>query len=712
MAIWDNLLRRNVEKAAPMLPAGAQVSQFTQQELSGVGYQPYSIGIATALPQPTYLAGIPFGPSTPLIPAAINPVGADGRPEPRRWEYPVAWNIFVSEQRVIPWNVLRTAGDQIDILRRCVEVLKSRLNGMNWDITFSDSASELIAAESGGDHVRAMQKARDEYTEEIARLRAFWQTPDRINGLGFKDWLGMALEEVLVLDALAVYPHPDLKGDLHSFEILDGSTIKPLLDDRGMRPQHPFPAYQQILYGFPRGEFIASSDDPTQDGNFSADEMIYLVRNRRTFTPYGYSPVERALPLADLYLKRQQWLRAEFTDGVMPDLMFESDPQFGGTPELLRAWENILNDDLAGQTEQRKRARIIPSGLKAIDNTGHSEKFNDTFDNHLIKGITGHFGILPSEIGYADGGTLGGAGQQNGEAKSGDVIGVEPLMLWLADQLSDLSYKFLGMPRELVFRFNGGRETDTETDARRVDIETRGARKSLNEARAEMGLPLIDSPAADALIMNTSAGLYMVTSGGLVSVDQPSPAPEGQVIVPTSSQEEEALDSPAVSPLDDEESLEESVKAEKLAVGNFVSWGSSGGKARGKITRIAKSGSIKVPDSSFSINATEEDPAALIRVYQRDGDYWKESKTIVGHKLATLTRIEELRAKPKDAEKIDQESAQEVKAFLKWAKKGNTERDFEFLAVDAFMAKALNQSVREQDSELTKALADGVLKKA
>jgi starvation-inducible DNA-binding protein len=69
-----------------------------------------------------------------------------------------------------------------------------------------------------------------------------------------------------------------------------------------------------------------------------------------------------------------------------------------------------------------------------------------------------------------------------------------------------------------------------------------------------------------------------------------------------------------------------------LKVGDMVSWGSSGGRARGKITRIVREGSVKVPDSSFTITAEENDPAVLIRVY--DGD--KPTDRIVGHKMSTL----------------------------------------------------------------------------
>ena len=529
MAIWD---RFKITKSAPILPSGASVTQFTPEQLSGIQAQQYGVGTFNPMLRQSFIGGIPFGPSLPLNPSAINPVRDDGHADPRRFEYPVAWNVFVTEQRLVPWKILRASADQIDILRRCIEVIKNRVAGMDWDFTFSPSASETISTESGKDHVRAMQSARDQFQEDITRMRDFFQVPDRINGLSFKDWVGMLLEEVLVLDALSIYPHPDLKGDLHSFEILDGSTIKPLLDDRGMRPRAPFPAYQQVLYGFPRGEFTATSDDPGQDGSFSADELIYLPRNRRTHTPYGYSPTERALPLADIYLRRQQWLRAEFTDGIMPATWFLSDPTFGGTPELLRAWENILNDDLAGQTEQRQRARILPNGLTPVANSGHAEKFSDAFDEYFIKGICGHFGVMPSEIGFAPASGLGGAGNQDGEAASGNSIGIEPLVKWLETQISDLAYKFLGCPRELIFKFDGGRSADTNLAAERLDREIKNGTKTLNEARAEMNLPLLDSAEADTPMLYTTSGLYFFTADGVVN---PNELPTPEFIAPVSS---------------------------------------------------------------------------------------------------------------------------------------------------------------------------------
>ena len=91
------------------------------------------------------------------------------------------------------------------------------------------------------------------------------------------------------------------------------------------------------------------------------------------------------------------------------------------------------------------------------------------------------------------------------------------------------------------------------------------------------------------------------------------------------------------------ERTEDRAAPDALKVGDFVEWDSSGGTARGKIEHVMREGVLGVPDSSFSINASEEDPAALIRVYRRnDGDY-QETETLVGHKFSELRKIAALR---------------------------------------------------------------------
>ena len=84
-----------------------------------------------------------------------------------------------------------------------------------------------------------------------------------------------------------------------------------------------------------------------------------------------------------------------------------------------------------------------------------------------------------------------------------------------------------------------------------------------------------------------------------------------------------------------ENELDGKAEAGSLKVGDMVSWDSSGGRARGKIKRIVNTGTLQVPDTDFSLNATEENPAALITVYQGG----EPSDVIVGHRFATLRKV-------------------------------------------------------------------------
>ena len=90
-----------------------------------------------------------------------------------------------------------------------------------------------------------------------------------------------------------------------------------------------------------------------------------------------------------------------------------------------------------------------------------------------------------------------------------------------------------------------------------------------------------------------------------------------------------------------------------LDVGDYVSWGSSGGRARGRIESIERDGSINVPDSDFTINGTEDDPAALIRIYRPVEGGWNATDTLVGHRFSTLRKIDPLPAPPEDRDLPD-----------------------------------------------------------
>lgn len=523
-------LRDRLAKA--LLPPGT----VTMSEQQVAALAPQSGNRAEPLERDPSLAFLPFPPSSPLIPALINIPREDGRADPRRWEYPVAWNLQLVEQRNVPFKVLREVADQADIVRKCIEVVKGAITGQDWDISVTDDAIAHIVRENNIGHLEAAKIVRDRYINDIAKFKDFWRMPDRINGLSFHEWVGLMLEEVLVIDALSIYPNKSLDDTrLASLEILDGSTIKPLLDARGNRPIPPHPAFQQILWGFPRGEFTAGSD---ADGEFTADDLVYLPRTRRPFTPYGFSPVERCLTLVDLYMKRLHWYRTEFTDGVTPDLFIKSDMEYGTNPQLLKAYEQIFNDEMAGNLEQRRRMRLLPSGFDPVLPRVAESKYTSIFDEYLVKSICGHFGVLPSQLGFTPQSGLGGAGHQEGEANSAETLGLRPMILWVIDALNYLSHRFLGMSHDLTFTFTDGTETDQHQMAQRRQMELFSGQKTWNEVRTEMGLPLYEFAEADApLIVQGRTVIPLAASFESVAINADEQAenarPPDDVLFPT-----------------------------------------------------------------------------------------------------------------------------------------------------------------------------------
>ena len=104
---------------------------------------------------------------------------------------------------------------------------------------------------------------------------------------------------------MAVYTRRTRGGDLYALELVDGSTIKPLIDASGHAPRPPEPAYQQFLYGMPAGQY-------------TLDELDYLRETARTDSVYGVSRVERILLRVNQALRKQNFDLARFTDGVAP----------------------------------------------------------------------------------------------------------------------------------------------------------------------------------------------------------------------------------------------------------------------------------------------------------------------------------------------------------------------------------------------------------
>jgi len=530
------LASRLILKAMPDLGRlGGQVTDMTEQVRALTQAANQQTGTALPLPRDPRWASAPFGPGTPLIPSALDAPRTDtGRAEPRIWQYPVSWNLPGTNNRLHPWPLLRSAADGISLFRRCIEIRKDHMTGLDWDVVISQSAVETAqGAEPDTGRADVEGKLRDRLSPEIERAAAFLATPDRANGYQFAQWLSMLLEEVFVLDALPIYPRYTFGGDLWSLEIIDGSTIKPLLDERGGRPLAPFPAYQQILYGFPRGEFtadVATTEDGQQSvpGGYAADQLIYSRRVARVWTPYGYSSVEQALDDGDLYLKRHLWMKREYDSGTSIAGLYETPETLGWSPEQLLEYERAWNDALGGDTVARHEARFLPPGVKAAKTHGSdalAERYKPEYDLHLIKLLAAHFDTTLPELGFTEAKGLGSDGYHEGQ-ENVQYRKTRPIIRYVESLITWILRNHLRTPAELEFKFLG---LDDEDDPAADDIEGKrmatGA-KTLNERRDDLGRPRYAFPEADMPMIVTQRGVIFLEG----SSEQ---APAGTMIGPT-----------------------------------------------------------------------------------------------------------------------------------------------------------------------------------
>jgi hypothetical protein len=184
------------------------------------------------------------------------------------------------------------------VVRACIQVRKEEIMGLDWDIVPTDEAARGMRGDA---------KSHEDFQDRRRKALKFFKRPDP-NYHDFAGWLSAVLEDVFVIDALALYIHPSrvqgkglLGSDLAALEVLDGSTIRPLLDVRGGTPRPPSPAYQQYLWGVPRTDLmdiileadIEQMDEPVDE--YRADQLLYLPYTRRSWTPYGFPGIERAI---------------------------------------------------------------------------------------------------------------------------------------------------------------------------------------------------------------------------------------------------------------------------------------------------------------------------------------------------------------------------------------------------------------------------------
>jgi len=491
-------------RRAPANPGGVTLSG---DQLTALVTAVQSAQLANPLPRPPQWSTDPFGPGEPLRPSPINrPNPRTGRAEPRLFELPISTNLNVNTAPFVPWRTLSDAAD-MPLFRKCIERRKS-VAGLGYTVTVDPEAvaREAAAAGQASDDVEAAMRRK--YMSEIARVSDWLAAPDRKNGYDWEQWAGQLMENQLVYDAVVIYPKRTFGGDVFSFEVIDGSTIKPLLDEEGGRPLPPAPFCQQVLYGFPRGEFVADTVDVNGvtmvPGGMTTDQLMYERRLIRPKTPYGMSPTEIALLDGILWMRRMDWLLKEYTHGVT-GAMLETALEVDWNTTQWGDWVIALNDKLAGDSAKRLEWSLLPPGTKAVLPAEVAERYKPELDLFFVKLVAGDFGLPASEVGFTEAGALG-ASFHEGEQDILERNVRIPDANWLGKIATRLAVRQLGMPPALKVQVLGQESEDEAAADAVADAQVRGGRMTLNEDRARRGKSPYQFAEADMPMQMTQRG--------------------------------------------------------------------------------------------------------------------------------------------------------------------------------------------------------------
>jgi hypothetical protein len=327
--------------------------------------------------QPVQSGGVtdPFhgrepGPGTPLSPRY------DEAP-PRSWfpwaGYNLAYIPRSEFKNLTPYTMLRNLADLCDVVAACINDVKQQILGLTVEFKAKDKTSQTQAS-------------------EIEAVKDFFRWPDGEND--FSTWLSMMLDEVLVTDALSYYRHRTVAGDPFALRMLDGATIKPLVDYLGMAPAPPAPAYQQIVMGAVESEFTRpwrTSDRRAPDGS-QKHELVYAPFSKKTTGPYGQSPVERVLMTVNLILRRQQHYLSFYTEGNIPDAFWKCPDTW--TAEQIGTAQQIFDEMLVGNAAVRSRMKLMPGGEgTGLENPRGDDKFSREYEELLYAVVSYHFNV-------------------------------------------------------------------------------------------------------------------------------------------------------------------------------------------------------------------------------------------------------------------------------------------------------------------------------
>jgi hypothetical protein len=454
---WERRLSKAVTSAMG-LPAPALRSTGTPMPILPAAFGPSpgrgSFGVMAGWIN-SVAADLWFTPGQPVAPQAPPETQA------RSFDYPVGINIMYvpRSEEDLTFAQLRSLADLWDLLRLVIETRKDQVCAVEFSVR---------PVRDVGEATKDFQN-RARTDETAAKIKELLQKPD--GELDWRTWLRKFMEDQLVIDAVAVLPDPATKR----LEIMDGATIKRLIDNRGRTPRPTDGvAYQQVIKGVPAIGFTSG-----MGGNPDTPPLYYFRRNVRAHKIYGMSPVEQCAWTINLAIRRALYKISYYTEGNIPEAFIPVPEEWG--LDQVRTFAEWFDSLLAGQVDRRRRAFFIP-GVQGKDIVfPKQDMLKDEMDEWLVTIACYAVGVSKEPFVRMMNRGTAVTSQEAARAE-----GLAPVLRWIEGCMTTLIQEPMGYSG-YEFVFESAYEFDFLKKAQRQSLQVRNALKAPNELREENG---------------------------------------------------------------------------------------------------------------------------------------------------------------------------------------------------------------------------------
>jgi len=393
----------------------------------------------------------------------------------RRQRLPYLIQKGLAKPGTISYDILRRASISVHVARICVNVLKEKITKTDWTIKPIDP----------------LQKTDE---GKIKRVEALFKKPNN-NSETFRSLLDKILEDLLVLDAVAIEKTRFDNGELAELHHVDAATIRPVYDEHGNQDvivpllgadgkSRELPvSYVQVLDANPYGGREAGQ----LVGAWPKKDFIYFHMhpqgNMGSFG-FGLSPLESVIGVVSGILNADNFNGTYFEEGSFPPMIIQLKQNMD--VRELQAMREYLYNELEGRFHRPAifggEGDIEIKSLKDISQ--RDMQFMD-YMKFMANLLAAAYGLSGQDIGLTE--DIGSKNVAETQKDLSQAKGYGSILHLLKEIFNrEILWNDFGFT-DLEFDWVAPDTTDPKTLADTVDIRLKNGTMTINEARQVQG---------------------------------------------------------------------------------------------------------------------------------------------------------------------------------------------------------------------------------